>query len=155
MPNNCFRAVFRVTRREHRQAPMCSPGLGWGSTPASPGSRFLQHKGYAGSGLVFLVLDLGCNAFPPSSHTVPGCAACPLHHPAGLSLCCCSQGNLYVAAGGGRRLRALTTLGALGKFSPHSLASSNRGSPVYLWVFLKFLLCFYHLWLWPVVPSRP
>lgn len=122
------------------------PGLGWGTTSASPESRFIQHKGYAGSGLVFHLLDLGCSAFQLSSLSQAGqpalCRA--VNTPLSRQALFPSLGNLYVAAGGGIGLRALTTLGAFGE-SSHSLASSHPGSPFYLWVFLTSLLCFYFL----------
>lgn len=93
------------------------PRAGWGSTSASPGSRFIQHKGNAGPGLVFHLLDLGCNvcfsapARSPRLGGLPfaGCKHSTIH--TGFSLCSCSLGNLYVAAGDGTRLRAATTLG--------------------------------------------
>lgn len=72
VPNNCFRAVLRAPRREHQQVPICSPGLGWGSTSAFPGSGFIQHKGNSGSGLVFHLLDLGCDTLQPSSLSQAG-----------------------------------------------------------------------------------
>lgn len=139
MPNNCFRAVLRVARGERQQAPMCSQG--WAGTVLQP---LLGPGSYNTKAMQALALSSTCfisaAMFFSPAHS-PGCAACPLQSckhstiQAGFSLCSCSLRNLSVAAGGGIRLRALTTLGAFGKFSSHSLASSNPGSLFYLWVY--------------------